>query len=121
MAKDKDKPKRKAPDPLPLIGVRGSSSMISLPKTIVVGGAALVATSPRPGHNASPLTVASGKDTFEGATGPSAGVRLAVENVVVALRESPVARIAGGVLIGGLLFGKQIDKRFPGFPIRLGK
>lgn len=112
-AKKDDKPKRKAPIPIPIVGVRGSSTLISAPKAIVAGGAALLAVAePIPGH-ASPVQASLDQ-----------GLAAGVERAKLALRESwdnGNGKIAAGALALMALFGASIDRRSKGFPIRFGR
>ena len=118
MAKTEDKPKRKAPDPIPVIGVRGSSTKISLVKTAgVVAGAGLVLVAPAavPASALDELTE-SGREF-----GVSAGQ--ASERLMERAREI-WDQHSGKILVGGglvALFGKRFDKRYSDFPIRLGR
>lgn len=110
----KDKPKRKKVDSVPIIGVRGSGTMISAPKAVVLGGAGLLVATPPPGAANSPLD-----DLME--TGLADGIerlRFAAER---SLGKGGVGRKALVALGGMALFGKAIDRRFPGFPIKFGK
>ena len=113
-AKKDDKPKRKAPDPIPVVGVRGSGSMISAPKAIAAGGAALLVAGRTAASGAnSPLVAAQ-----------NVGLQEGIDRVKLALRESwdsGNAKLAVGLLGGMALFGKAIDKRFRDFPIRFGR
>ena len=109
--------KRKKVDPIPLIGVRGSSTKISLVKTagvVIAAGTVAVASASRPsvldelGTEGRPSS-----EDFDAAT--KAGM--------ARLREI-WDRHAGKILVGGglvALFGKQFDRRFPDMPIRLGR
>ncbi len=111
-AKKDDKPKRRKQVPIPIVGVRGSETMVSAPKVIVVGGATVLALSPSGPGRGSPVDDLSG------------GVGTAVESAKHALRNSWESGNAKKALIalGGMaLFGKAIDRRFPGFPIKFGK
>lgn len=116
-AKKDDKPKRRVPDPIPLIGVRGSSTKISLVKTVgVVAGAGLVAV-------ASETVPASALDELS-VSGRTFGESLGEAAERVQERAGEIWRNHGTKIVvgGGLiaLFGKAFDRRYRDFPVRLG-
>ena len=117
-AKKDDKPKRRAPDPIPVVGVRGSATKISGPKTILAGGAGLVAVTAPAGRAESPLDILlKGKAS-------GGGLAKAVEQGELRLRQSlstGSGKLALAALGGMVLFGKAIDRRMPDFPIRFGR
>ena len=117
-AKKEDKPKRKAPDPIPLIGVRGSSTKISLVKTAgVVAGAGLVAVaSERVPLSALDELAVGGRTLGESANQASQRIMERAREIW----DNHSGKIIGGGLLVGL-FGKRFDKRYPDFPIRLGR
>ena len=118
-AKKDDKPKRRAPDPIPLIGVRGSSTKISAPKALVAVGAVALATSPAPNRVGTPLEFAQGK---HGPGGIGIGVSEFMNSVEQALTTSGSrGQLALAALAGMALFGKAIDRRAREFPIRFGR
>lgn len=119
MPKKSSKKGRRRPEPIPLVGVRGSSTMVSAPKVILAAGAITLATTPTPGTTFSPLEVLQGKGTYAGGTGAVAAVRYLVENRVVNIgKTGKTAAIVLGIMA---VVGKKFDRRFRDFPIRLGK
>ena len=109
-AKKDDNPKRKAPDPIPVIGVRGSSTKVSAVKVAGVVGAASVLLITPAGAAARALDRASDTERFL---------------TVAQLRAREIwDRHGTKILIGGgliALFGKGFDRRYRDFPIRLGR
>jgi len=113
-----DKPKKRAPDPIPVVGVRGSATKISAPKTILAGGAGLVAVTAPAGRAESAL------DVFLKGKAKGGGLAAAVDQAELRLRQSlstGSGKLALGALAGMVLFGKAIDRRMPEFPIRFGR
>lgn len=104
-----DKPKRKKPDPIPVIGVRGSSTKVSAVKVAGVAGAASVLLIAPRGHNVPALH--SSRD-FEGVA--TVAQRRASE---IWNRYGTKILIVGGAIA---LFGKAFDRRYKDFPVRLG-
>lgn len=106
----KDKPKKKKVDPIPVIGVRGSSTKISAVKTAGVAGAMSIA-----------LIAPSGR------TLPAVGAeRNLSDSLTVATERAKeiwdkhgTKIIVGGGLIA--LFGAAFDRRYKDFPVRLGR
>ena len=116
-AKKDDKPKRKVPDPIPVIGVRGSGTKISLAKTAaVVTGASLTVVGAGAQLSALDQLGVEGRPLGE-------SLDQASESVMLRAREIWDAH-KGKILLGGglaLIFGKKFDRSHPDFPIRLGK
>ena len=105
-------------EPIPVIGVRGSSTKISLAKTAgAVIGVGLVAVAPVavPSSAVDELTV----------SGRELGTSLAEAAERVQERAGEIwANHSGKILLGGglaLIFGKRFDRNHPDFPIRLGR
>ena len=116
--KDDDKPKRKKVEPIPIIGVWGSSTKISLAKTAgAVAGVGLLAVAPAavPSSAVDELTV----------SGRAVGTSLQEATQRVQERAGEIwANHSGKILLGGglaLIFGKKFDRNHPDFPIRLGR
>jgi hypothetical protein len=100
-------------EPLPLIGVRGSETAISAPKAVIAGGVALLVGAKSTATVVSPLSA-----TVEH------GLQNGLDNLKKAVRaswETGNGKMAAAALAGMAVFGKAIDKRFKGFPIKFGR
>lgn len=113
-AKKNDKPKRRRPDPIPIVGVRGSGTKISAPKAVLAGSAIALVAGKSPGETLSPI----GQLGSEGGGLDDAIVTL--ERRVIHAWNDGRGKLAVGLLAGLALFGKAIDKRTRDFPIKFG-
>lgn len=111
-AKKDDKPKRKAPVPIPVVGVRGSSTKVSLAKVAgVVGGVSVAGVAP------------SGRAKSAFGALADGNTERSVNTLMERAREI-WSRHGTKIALGGaaaLLFGAAFDRRHPDLPIRLGK
>jgi len=104
--------------PLPVIGIRGSETAVSVPKATIIAGVGVMATKPSLGQGYTPVQVALGSVSGKYGKGPVAGLRYLADAVLGALRTNRNAQAATVLAAGSAVFGKHIDRRLRGFPLK---
>lgn len=108
-------------EPIPIIGVKGSETAISAPKALVAVGVtapAILDSAARSG--VSPIDVLTGKYSDAVYNGAGGAVRLWWDGVRREIA-TPRGKLAILALGGMIVFGKKIDQRFRGLPVKFGK